>query len=154
MNRKVNGISLLEILLVLAIIATITTMSVRFFLISKRSMRVEQAMTQIKNLSQASYQWLQGQRQENFSGSASGAGISIDKLIQAGFVQKKEVTDPWGGEYKVEPGSDNQFVKISVTKVSQMACVNLRRQLKNVTRNHTVMIKCASKGNNTYSGEF
>ena len=68
MSRKIKGISLIEILLVLIIITTIITMSVRFFMISKRSMRVEQAMAQIKVLSQASYQWLQGQRQENFYG--------------------------------------------------------------------------------------
>lgn len=131
--RKITGITLLEVVLVLAIIGLILTLTVRYFNVASTSEQVNQAMTEIQTITKASYQWLQVQRQADF---ASGNPIDINKLQQAGLIDATQITDPWGGAITVEPGtSDSNLVHISLPNVSEKICKNLKTRMSGVT-NH------------------
>lgn len=152
------GISLLEVLLVLVIVASILLMAVRYFSVSVRNTRVATSVRQIQFLTRASYEWLQTQKQENFSDDPNGTTISLQKLIDAGLVtpdDKGEYLDSWGGNIIVAPGKDARFVKITFENLPGHACAQLRRQLTPIIRVGSNEPKCDQADNkNTYFGEF
>ncbi|MCH9743757.1 MAG: hypothetical protein K0U29_02380 [Gammaproteobacteria bacterium] len=155
MKRKQSGISLLEILLGLVLIATISTMAIRYFTVTTRSMKVSNAIKQIKHLSNISYEWLQQQQQTDFSGSSAGTRISLQELINTGLLRNdpSERYDPWGGDITVNAATnDPSYVSITLSKVPQDACRMMVRQLQSV--NHLQSTPCGSAYGNTFSGEF
>ncbi|MCB1828573.1 MAG: prepilin-type N-terminal cleavage/methylation domain-containing protein, partial [Coxiellaceae bacterium] len=79
MTRNEKGISLLEMLLVLAIGAAIIMAAVRYFTITNRNARVTQAISQIKMLTKASYEWLSEQKQQDFSSVNGGVTVSLQQ---------------------------------------------------------------------------
>jgi len=149
MMIRQKGITILETLLVLVLGALIITMAVRYFFISERSMRMEQAVTQIRHLTQASYQWLSQNRVANFGGPP---GINISSLVKADLIQAKEQIDPWGGAVTVEPGGDNAYVTITLNNLPKLACIQLKHQLQYTSRTNTTT--CVKRYNNKYVGEF
>jgi hypothetical protein len=152
MKRKNAGISILEILLALVLIATITTMAIRYFTVTNRSMHVSNAIKQIKHLTHISYEWLQQQNQVDFN-SASNP-INLKKLTDAQLIQDdpSEQYNPWGGNIRVSPGSIPSYVSISFDNVPPDACRMLVRQLKSI--NHIKQTPCGTAYNNTFTGEF
>ena len=154
MKNKQSGISLLEVLLSLVIIATITTMSVRYFTVTNRSMRVSTSIKEIKHLTNLSYEWLQAQRQADFSGNPNGTAISMQVLADTKLIEnlEHEKYNPWGGDITIEPGSNPSYVKITLTQIPQKDCRSIVRQLKN--SNHLTNTPCGSAYGNTFSGEF
>lgn len=151
--NKIKGISLLEMLLVITIGAAIIMASVRYFQITSRNVRVTQAIQQIQRLTQASYEWLQGQKQDDFSGTNFGTAISMKQLMRAGLIKntKSNKKDPWAGDIKIAPGSDPTRVKITLAGVPQKDCKNLARRLDPISK--ITMPKCGGKLNH-YTGEF
>ncbi len=148
-----TGISLLEVLLSLTIIASITTMAVRYFTVSTLEMRVSHAILQLKQLTDASYEWLQLQKQNNFSSTPSGTSISMEALLKNQLTQATiDTINPWGGNITVEPGDDTSYVKITLENIPQKACLNINQQLKSI--NHSASNTCTDKKNNTFSAEF
>ncbi len=150
MNKQ-QGISLLEVLLTLTIMALITMMSVRYFNQAIVSREVEQAVLQIQQLTQVSYEWLEAQKQADFSSQNGGQMISLQTLETAGFLNNRLMQDPWGGAVQIEAGADPSYVHIVLTQVPQKACRNLNRQLQ--TMNHAPTSQCDGLINN-YSGDF
>jgi hypothetical protein len=153
--KKNLGISLLEILLVIIVGASIITLAVIYFSEASLSVDVTHAMDQIKKTTQASYRWLEMQSQENFSENPNGQAISIDKLIASGLLEniKADTIDPWGGKIIVEPGSNPNLVRIILTDVPQAACLNLEHRLHEIDKLHLLGM-CKSEGRNSYTGEF
>ncbi|QLH41697.1 MAG: hypothetical protein HWD59_02490 [Coxiellaceae bacterium] len=62
MKRPVTqrGVGLLELMLSLLVILTLIFMATRYFLISRESLRVSQAVDMINTTVNASYKWLEG----------------------------------------------------------------------------------------------
>lgn len=154
MKTKQYGISLLEVLLSLVVIATITTMAIRYFTVTTRSMRVSTSIKEIKRLTNISYEWLEAQHQIDFSGKPTGSPISMQVLADTRLIENldHEKYNPWGGTINVEPGSNPSYVKITLTQIPQKDCRAIVRLLKN--SNHLKNTPCGSAYGNTFSGEF
>lgn len=153
MMRKMKGISLVEILLVIAIGAAVIMAAVRYFGLTSRNVRVAHAIQQIQTITKASYEWLQGQKQDDFSSANGGVAISMQQLINAGLIKDtaSNTKDPWAGSITIEPGSDPSRIKISLANVPKKACKNLARRLDTVSK--ITMPNCGGT-TNTYTGEF
>jgi prepilin-type N-terminal cleavage/methylation domain-containing protein len=151
--HKQKGFSLLEIMLVLAITATVLVLGIRYFQINLQNLKVEHAVEQINALTNSSYEWLTAQKQEDFSGSSQNA-ISLAKLSAAGLIPNGNLyqKNPWGGNNSVAPGQDPNYVKISFTQLTKHNCFNLLRQLQNLA--HSNACEADSNKTYTYSGEF
>lgn len=148
--QKQLGITLLETLLAIVISSVVVVLGVRYYRSAYLNTEVVQASSQMNKIIQASYTWLQGQRQVDF-GSADNA-IDIEKLISASLLVETDKTDPWGGSILIEPGSNANYVRISLPGASKKACQNLSLQMENVAQVETLSEDCADgKG---YSGEF
>lgn len=149
MRKKSLGISLLEVLLAVVIIGLIITLSIRYFLVAQRGLRIEQSIASIKEITQASYQWLQQQRQGDFK---SPKAISIDDLVSIGLIQTQMTKDSWGGLITVEPGQNEEYVKITLNNIPKVDCLGLARQIQAIAKN-TDDNSC-KEISNTVSGEF
>jgi Tfp pilus assembly protein PilV len=155
MKKYSQAISLLECLLSIVIIASISMMAVRYYVVTTRDMRVSHAISQVKRITNASYEWLQAQKQADFSGADGGEVITIQQLVDDQLLKDENDTiAPWGGMINVAPGNDNaSFVKITLTDVPQLACRNLTQQLNYINKEKTTNT-CDDKKNNTFVGEF
>lgn len=154
MKKYYAGISLLESLLAIIIIASISMMAVRYYLITIQNNRINQAINQISRLTKASYEWLQVQHQADFSGTPSGTAISLDELLNDQLITNQtDTTDPWGGKISLSPGSDPSYIAISLENLPQKACKNISQQLKSI--NHlTNLGSCSNSKYATFIGEF
>ena len=155
MKCTVKGISLLEVMLSLVIGTSIIVAGVRYYAVVNRGTQVDHAISQIRSLTSASYQWLQAQSQENFSCDETDTctAISLQSLIDAGLISSQEIDtkDPWGGDITLSPGADPTYVNISFTNVPLFACKQLSQKLQTVS--HMPPPTCSATLNN-YTGEF
>lgn len=154
MKRNLSAISLLECLLSIAIIASISLMAVRYYMVTTRDMRVSNAISQVKRITNASYEWLQIQKQANFSDSSGGIMISLNALIDDQLLNPNHDTlDPWGGTITVAPSTDTSFVKITLNKLPPLACKNITQQLRYINKDKTEN-NCDGKTTNKFAGVF
>lgn len=154
---KQNGIALLEALLALVIAAIVITMSVRYFTVTRRDMRVTHAVNQIRILTRASYAWLNVEKQANFSSNPSGNNINLQSLIADGLIQTDKqgnYWNPWGGNVLVAPGRDPSYVSITLQNIPLKACMNLAQQLITVNREVKSIKSMCHSASNSYEGEF
>lgn len=154
-NKKNLGISLLECLLAITLIASITMMAVRYYMITLRSMHVSQAIAQVNRLTGASYEWLRLQNQTDFSGEDTGEAISIQLLLNAELIHlNTDTIDPWGGNITITPGlTDTSYVAITLPNIPQKDCLNLTQQLQYINHNQTAN-SCTDPASNQFTGEF
>lgn len=150
--RKTIGLTLLEMLLVLVIGASIVTLAVRYFTVSHRAMQVQQAMTQIKHITRASYTWLNTRRQVNFSDAENGQTISLNQLIDSNLITPEQTIDPWGKPISLAPASDPSRIKIGLPGIPIKACRNLQRKLTRINQSK-IFSTCHAKLN-TFYGVF
>lgn len=140
-----RGNSLLEILLVITVSSVIIILAVRYFTVVDLNMRVARAISQIDVISRASYEWLEYEREADFS------KISAAALEQSGLLKGRDFKNPWGGAVEVMPGSDNKHVKIRLSNISIYGCQNLSRHLQAIAFSNIPPTECSSAG---YYGEF
>lgn len=158
--KRTLAFTLLEMLLVLTIASAILIMATRYFTISMRNMRVTQAISDIKSITKASYEWLQTQKQENFSSNPNGTDITMEQLIEYKLIQPNNKNqpqsyyDPWGGEIEIGPGSDPSHVYILMKNIPKMACLNLVRKTRSLMENNSILPACDKDKNNNYYGVF
>lgn len=159
-KKKSHGISLLEMILALAVISSIIVLAVRYYSIAARDLHVWQAARQINQATQASYEWLKSQSQNNFGDSNNGTNISLQNLMDAGLISpnatidnQEQLLDPWGGKITIEPGNDPSYVAITLKNVPQMECLSLNQQLKNAMRSNSPLSECKD-ATNDFGGEF
>lgn len=157
---KYKAFTLLEMLLVLMIAAAILVMATRYFTISMRNMHVTQAISDIQSITKASYEWLQTQKQENFSDTPNGVAIDMQQLIEFKLIQPNDSKhplsyyDPWGGEVEIGPGKNNASrIYILMKNVPKMACLNLVRKTQSLMDQNSLHPAC-DKDRNDYYGEF
>ncbi len=154
-RHPLYAISLLECLLSIVIIASISMMAVRYYIVTTRDMRVSHAISQIKRITSASYEWLQAQNQANFSADDGGQAITLQQLVDDQLIKtQNDTVAPWGGPIAVAPADDNPaYVKITLNAVPQLACRNLTQQLKYINKEKSLNT-CMDKKNNAFIGEF
>jgi type II secretory pathway pseudopilin PulG len=102
---KQRGISLLEVMLSISVIALILVMATRFFYVANNNNKVNTAISQVAGLEAAMYSWK--------GANLTYEGVDIDKLFAAGELVnfpgsgeengKQVLYTPWGtSEYMVE----------------------------------------------------
>lgn len=141
--KKNLGISLLEILLVLATIGVVLILTLRYFTLTTQNENISQTVNQIQSLTKASYQWLQIQRQADFSSSNA---IDINKLQQAQLIDGIETKDAWGGDVTLAPSADGNYVHIALDQIPEKACRNLRQKMKTIAHAQTENDDCSKNG--------
>ena len=156
---KQRGVTIIEALLVLTIAASIITAAVAYFSMTHRQMKVQHAISQIKTITAASYEWLHAQRQPNFSDINGGTEVSIQKLIDEGFLQSNNPNDattyldPWGGSITVSADPTNpKYVSITLDHIPKAACYNLSHQLTSI--NKAMLLPKCNATHNEYTGAF
>lgn len=126
MFSKPRGVSLLELMLVLLIIAIITFSATYYFRVVLINLRVAQAEEMINNIVNAAYKWNEGTT--NFT------TLTLDQLINAGLVPTSYRNNPWqrtGASVQVSgsTNSPNSFF-ITFNSVPATDCQNLAEKIK------------------------
>lgn len=144
------GMSMLEMLLVIAIGAAIITISIRYYNVTERNLSITQATNQIHMLTKASYDWLSAQHQASF---CDGECISLNKLTESGLIpNNKHYTEtPWGTNIIIGPANNNSYVEISFA-LPKEDCDNLQQRLRGINE---ISNACSSGGKTTtFHGAF
>ena len=119
MQKKLRGISLLELILVLAVVAILLVIATRFFEVANRSRQVNNAYQDIKTISAASQSWW-----EDHGRNYTKLKLTLTKLVEGGYLVKSYQSNPWGGIISVTAASSDQ-VKVEMTELDTKACANL-----------------------------
>ncbi|MCH9770086.1 MAG: prepilin-type N-terminal cleavage/methylation domain-containing protein [Gammaproteobacteria bacterium] len=120
--KKQRGISLLEVLLSLSIIAIILIMATRYFFVANENKNVNQVRAQIGALLAATQLWK--------GSNPSYENLSLEQLISTGDfpssanVKNNKLYDPWGDEIMLAPTGVSGFT-ITVTLPTATDCNKL-----------------------------
>lgn len=99
--KSVLGVTLLEIMLVLAIAAMVIVMSVRYYQSANASQQANNALNMIQGISAAADSLAQG------SGSYVTGGVSTATVQR--LMPSNTLTSPWGSAITVTAGSATQY---------------------------------------------
>lgn len=139
---KIAGISLLELMLSLAIIAILLVAASRYYESTRSAQEVNEAMNMLQNTLGAVDSWYSTFK--SFKGTPNG-DISIAALAEMGLVPKDFNTpnsNPWNGAIEISP-VDNKNIQITLHSVPAADCLNL----KEIMLKHNVTGSCT---NNNY----
>jgi len=133
-RKKQKGISLLEVLLSLTIIAIILVMAVRYFFIAENNNRINTTRQQVGSILAAINGW-KGEHPTYES-------LTFDELYNTGWLSKTsnmvvtgsipqasvKMYDPWGQQIlmTVNPSTTNTTITISTNLPTFNDCVSLR----------------------------
>jgi type II secretory pathway pseudopilin PulG len=114
-----RGISLLEVMLSISVIALILVMATRFFYVASNNNKLNTAISQISGLEAAMYSWK--------GASLSYQGVDIESLFAAGELTnfpgsgeedgKQVLYTPWGSSQYVVAARDEGGAEISATDI-------------------------------------
>ena len=121
-RHKFRGISLLELMLALVIIAMIVFTVTRYYSVTEENLKVTQAVEMINNIVKASYQWVEGQ--PDFK------NISIQALIDAGLIPDSYKVNPWKGAVTIPGSTLASVLTINMYDLPRTSCQNLLEKLK------------------------
>lgn len=129
-TKKSRGISLLEVMLSLLVIAGIIFIVLRYAGPARQQTQITQYIRQINTLSDASFRWLRGQD--------SLKGITIPTLANAGLMPSRYITEkynnPWRNEFYINeniyiaPNSPNALAVWSFVP-SKTICEALKQRV-------------------------
>lgn len=142
MRNTERGLSILEVLFSLAIMAVIFAMVANYYYSqNKRYLEVGKAATQLQQLASVSYEWQTAQAQSDFS------GLSLAVLQKAGLLDANDnysQIDPWGGAITLTADKqDAHYISITLPKIPNYACTNLRSRMANVAHSQSSADECA-----------
>ena len=117
LNKSMEGVTLLEIMLVLAIAAMVIVMSIRYYQSASSSQQANSVLQQIQSITAAA----DGLAQATGSfGSASNAGLQP-------VLPANSLTTPWGTAITVTSGTSTYAVSIANTPIA--VCTLLKSKL-------------------------
>lgn len=135
-RNKQRGISLLEVMLSLSIIAIILVMATRYFFTAAESQRVNQAKAEVTSVLAAATTY--GHNKGNFG------SISTSQLVTDGYLDKNNPSisndsgtytfnNPWHQAIAVAPLSGNNNAALTTIVDSQAACDGLKASFPGAT---------------------
>jgi Tfp pilus assembly protein PilV len=134
-----QGISLIEILLVLVVAAVIVSGAITYYSQTLTNSRVSQALTQLQQINKAGREWLQipdttGKYHADYSDLTGGQGLS--EFIALGLISCENnscLSNPWGGTTTVSADSAYaRFMLVTFSAVPAADCARLREQMKDI----------------------
>lgn len=145
--RRMQGLSLLELTLVLTVAALILSAGVHYYTVTRRASLMLAATQQIGRVVDASYRWLQGQRQSNMT------SIGITKLVTGDYLDVRDETNPWGGAVSVSAADSGSGLTIELQNLAESTCVALKQRFLDSTQvNNT---RCQGKNEDViWQGDF
>jgi len=120
LRSKKSGFTLIELVLVISIIALLI-MAVGLTSGIRENAKVHSASESVKALRTAAESYIAG-------GSMTYTGISVAGLQTSGYLPaafSATGSNPWGGNYAIDPNTDANKVDISLTGVSASAAARL-----------------------------
>lgn len=151
--HRLRGISLLEMLLVISIMAAVIVSTTRYLFSTTLTLSVNQTIDQLQQSVEASYAWLRTAHQADFQGPDKETGttaISLDKLKQAGLVAATAGQNYWGGAVHILPSTNPAQVEIELDQIPESACLQLAGRMKNIDAPESP----GCVGHNQYIGIF
>ncbi len=141
--KSIRGISLIEILLVVAIAATIVAGAIMYYSQTLLGSKAAQTITLIESINKAGYEWLQ---LPDSNGSKSDfAGLSLNELIVHHLLPCENQscsTNPWGGAVTVGPNAKNpKLMEITIKDISMQACSRLVENMQNIAPQNSQLDK-------------
>lgn len=131
MSKSMLGVTLLEIMLVLAIAAMIIVMSIRYYQSANSSQQANSFIEQLQAVAAAAENFVQAK------GTYSGVESSVSALLpSSGFNQ------PWGGKFSVS-GTTSGFTITPSGNVPNAVCRLVESKLS-VSDNWSVSGSCTS----------
>lgn len=121
-NRSMLGVTLLEIMLVLAIAGMIIVMSVRYYQAASISSQTNSIIQQIVGIVAAEESSAQG-----------GAYVTNAVLVSSGLLPDNAFTTPWGTTITVAVGASGGFV-ITIPNTPPTICTSLTNRFKGNNR--------------------
>jgi prepilin-type N-terminal cleavage/methylation domain-containing protein len=132
LQAKQRGISLLEVMLSLAIIAVVLVMATRYFGIATISSKVNQGTSMISEIRQGYARYV--------SDTSDPAGGTMDKLLAGGYVTKEtgaaDAKNPWGGTIKLDLGAQT----ITLDGIPTKDCTNLANRFGTTCNGETISV--------------
>lgn len=135
--RKMSGVTLLEIMLVLAVAALLIVMSVRYYSTSGSSEQVNALVEQVQAIVQAADGIAQEQGYNSSSISTSTVGAAL---------QNTGMNTPWGEPITVAVASSTSLT-ITIPDVPAAICPLLQAKYNGNTSFNTSTDNCPSSGN-------
>ena len=129
-NKKTQqGIGLLELMLTVLVIVSILFIATRYFKTASSQSKVSQAVSQIKVLTKASYQWVEGEHS-----FVEPDAVSVKNLVNNGFLDTRfllQNSNPWHGGYLLAPDEKNKNrVVVSLANIPIKSCEALIEMLR------------------------
>ena len=153
MHQKTKGFSLIEMIFVIVVAAMIALLAIRYFAASRLNLKVTAAVSQIQQITDASYLWLNTHAQLDFTGSnvPNGVSISMGNLVDTECLSTNYAQDPWGGTITVQADPNAPtLVLITLPGATLKACNNLKQRLANKAQSQ--IATCTKTSG--YSGSF
>lgn len=140
-----RGISLLELMLSLAVIAMVLVLATRYFMNTRTSQQVNEAAEMITAVYAAGESWLQTQN-------------SLEKNMIPIFINNGSIPsdfnesniNPWGGD--IEAIGDDEKLTVILNQVPADACQNLAVKIQQ--KMHPTQVTCHQTSNNVFSADF
>lgn len=127
-KKSINGISLLELMLALAIIAVLLVMATRYFNLARNIQQTNEAENMLQTTMNAVDNWYWTFKK--FRGTPNG-DISIENLVAMNLLPKdfaNTTANPWGGHLVINPQSNGQ-VSIEFDNISSKDCTTLQNNM-------------------------
>lgn len=139
--KSTHGVSLIEILLVLAIAATIVAGCLMYYSQTVLATKTAQTVSLIESINKAGYEWLQ-MPDENGS-KADFSNLTLNELADHHLLSCENQScsvNPWGGSVTVGPNDKNpKMMEIIIKNISSQACSRLTEHMKNIAPQNSLL---------------
>jgi|GEM_PF-2146015 len=129
------GLSLLELMLVLTVVATILLASTRFFRIATENAKVNNAVSMIHEITDASFKWYETNPAFD-NGNFNFQTLVNMQLLPIKYFNpsKPAIKNPWNGGISIEAFGPEHF-NVNMTGVPVVSCTKLKNQLAEYNAN-------------------
>jgi major structural subunit of bundle-forming pilus len=114
------GVTLLEIMLVLAIAAMVIVMSIRYYQSASLSQKLNTAMSIITGVSAAA---------ENYLNQKGTYSTLTNATLSAFLPGSSDLSSPWGGKIEIKGATDGTFT-MTLNNIPATACTQLKALLQ------------------------
>lgn len=139
--QKYLGVTLLEIMLVLAVAAMIIIMSVKFYQSATNNQQTNGALSMIQGITAAADSLAQG----------TGSYAAITTATVQNLMPNNSMTAPWGGAITLSAAATNTYT-VTMAGTPTAVCFQLKSRLAGNTKYTGVAANtCAAVGNFSYT---